>query len=211
MLFRSDAGHGGTDVGAINNGRYERDDNLRLALEVQRVLSQQGISVYMSRTDIDAGYTTAGNLSSLRKRVADANEAEVDVFVSLHRDSAGAKARGYTVYTHNSSNSENYNPNAHEDKNQGCTDLAVIMNQALMNAGTFQSRGIEYGSAGSSEDLLVNRISNMPSCLLEMGYITNAADNEIFDTCLKKNAKAIAQGIMEFLKEPFDETIYTAY
>ena len=74
-----------------------------------------------------------------------------------------------------------------------------------------QSRGIEYGSAGSSEDLLVNRISNMPSCLLEMGYITNAADNEIFDTCLKKNAKAIAQGIMEFLKEPFDETIYTAY
>lgn len=206
-----DAGHGGTDVGAINNGRYERDDNLRLALEVQRVLSQQGISVYMSRTDIDAGYTTAGNLSSLRKRVADANEAEVDVFVSLHRDSAGAKARGYTVYTHNSSNSENYNPNAHEDKNQGCTDLAVIMNQALMNAGTFQSRGIEYGSAGSSEDLLVNRISNMPSCLLEMGYITNAADNEIFDTCLKKNAKAIAQGIMEFLKEPFDETIYTAY
>lgn len=205
-----DAGHGGSDAGATNSGRYERDDNLRLALEVQRVLAQQGVKVYMSRTDIDSGYTTANGLSSLRKRIESANKEEVDVFVSLHRDSAGSSARGYTVYTHNSSNPENYNSNAYDNKNQGCAELAVIMNNALKNAGTFKSRGIAYGSSGSSYDLMVNRISNMPSCLLEMGYISNSADNVIFDTYLKTNAKAIAKGIMEYLKETFDENKYTS-
>ena len=84
------------------------------------------------------------------------------------------------------------------------------MNNALKNAGTFKSRGIAYGSSGSSYDLMVNRISNMPSCLLEMGYISNSADNVIFDTYLKTNAKAIVKGIMEYLKETFDENKYTS-
>ena len=43
-----------------------------------------------------------------------------------------------------------------------------------------------------------------------MGYISNSADNVIFDTYLKTNAKAIAKGIMEYLKETFDENKYTS-
>lgn len=204
-----DAGHGGTDVGAVNGRRYERDDNLRLALELQRVLLQQGVEVYMSRVDIDANYSAAG-LVSLKERVQKANEAEVDIFVSLHRDSStSSAARGYTVYTHNSNNSANYNENAYPDKNSGCVLLADALNNALGKANTFKSRGVVYGSAGSTQDLLVNRVSNMPSCLLEMGFISNSSDNVIFDTYLKENAKSIAKGIMNYFDLGFDEAVYT--
>lgn len=203
-----DAGHGGQDVGAVNGSRYERDDNLKIALELQRVLIQQGQEVYMSRVDNDPGYSAVG-LISLRQRVANANAKQTDVFVSLHRDSASASARGFTVYTHNANNSANYNPNAYANKNSGCVLLSTEIHDSLSSLGRFRSRGIKYGSAGGTEDLLVNRVSNMPSCLIEMGFISNSSDNIIFDTYLKQNAKAIAKGIMNYLGVPFDESKYT--
>ena len=203
-----DAGHGGNDVGAAKGGRYERDDNLRLALELQKVLNQQGQKVYMSRIDSDPQYSTTG-LVSLRNRVQKANSEEVDVFVSLHRDSASASATGYTIFTHNSSNSANYNPNAYANKNSGCVALSNSINSELGKVGSFKSRGVKYGSAGGTDDLLVNRVSNMPSCLVEMGFISNSNDNYKFDIYLKQHAKALAKGIMNYLGVPFDEAKYT--
>ena len=49
----------------------------------------------------------------------------------------------------------------------------------------------------------------MPSCLLEMGFITNSGDNQLFDTYLKQHAKAISKGIMNSLGVTFDESKYT--
>ena len=46
-----DAGHGGADNGAIYKGRKEKDDNLRLALEVGKILSQNGVDVTYTRVD----------------------------------------------------------------------------------------------------------------------------------------------------------------
>lgn len=203
-----DAGHGGTDPGAVSNGRYEREDNLAIALEVQRVLEQQGQEVYMSRIDIDASYTATG-LVSLKERVEKANAAEVDVFVSLHRDSSASLAAGFTIFTHNSTNSANNNPTAYENKNSGCTELSEAIYAELKGVGSFKARGIVYGSAAGTEDLLVNRVSNMPSCLIEMGFITNTNDNLLFDTYLKQHAKAISKGIMTYLGLTFDESLYT--
>lgn len=45
-----DAGHGGADFGATYNGRQEKDDNLRLALAVGEILSENGIDVEYTRT-----------------------------------------------------------------------------------------------------------------------------------------------------------------
>ena len=202
-----DAGHGGIDPGAVSNGRYEREDNLKLALELQRVLEQQGQQVFMARVDSDPGYT---DLTSLRQRIEEANSYQTDVFVSLHRDSASASARGYTVYTHNASDPVNYNPNAYANKNSGCTALSEAINSELGKVGSLSSRGIVYGSAGGTDDLMVNRLSNMPSCLIEMGFITNQNDNYLFDAYLKQHAKAIAKGIMNYLGVPFDESKYTS-
>ena len=203
-----DAGHGGNDVGAVAHGRYERDDVLRLALEIERVLRQQGQEVYMSRRDVDSGYISSG-LVSLRKRCADANVARVDAFVSVHRDAASASAKGYTVYTHNWNNPSNSIVNPYPNKDSGCVSLSNSINSELSKLSTLKSRGIKYGSAGGTDDYLVNKATNMPSCLLEMGFITNSGDNQLFDTYLKQHAKAISKGIMNSLGVTFDESKYT--
>ena len=207
-----DAGHGGKDVGAVGNGRYERDDNLRIALEVQRVLEQQNVRVAMSRVDEDPSYESQG-LKSLGERVEKANAMKADLFISLHRDAipAPTKANGFTVYTHNASDPGNNNPSANANKNSGCVQISTILEQQISSVGAFRSRGIKYGSASGSKDLYVNKHTNMPSCLLEMGFITDQNDNWIFDTYLKENSKAIAKGIMIYLGLEFNENAYTAY
>ena len=43
MLIALDAGHGGSDPGAVYNGRQEKDDNLRLAMAVGRILENAGV------------------------------------------------------------------------------------------------------------------------------------------------------------------------
>ena len=164
----------------------------------------------MSRIDDDPSYISQG-LKSLGERVDRANEANADIFVSLHRDSASASARGFTVYTHNAGDSNNANPNAVSDKNLGCVKLSTILEQQISEVGAFRSRGIKYGSASGSVDLFVNKHTNMPSCLLEMGFISNQDDNRAFDTYLKQNSKAIAKGIMMYLGMEFNENLYTAY
>lgn len=46
-----DAGHGGSDPGAVYEGRQEKDDNLALALAVGSILAENGVDVVYTRTD----------------------------------------------------------------------------------------------------------------------------------------------------------------
>ena len=65
MAFRVfiDPGHGGTDPGAVHNGRQEKDDVLRLALAVGRILEDNGVDVVYSRTE---DFYVSENLSARR-------------------------------------------------------------------------------------------------------------------------------------------------
>lgn len=45
-----DAGHGGTDPGAVYNGRREKDDTLRLVLAIGQILQNRGVDVEYTRT-----------------------------------------------------------------------------------------------------------------------------------------------------------------
>jgi len=92
-----DAGHGGKDVGAEYNGRYEKDDNLALALLVEDKLQEKGIDVALTRDD--------DTFISLAKRCRIANRKEAELFVSLHRNSA-ENARGVEIWV-NSDKPEN--------------------------------------------------------------------------------------------------------
>ena len=74
-----DAGHGGRDPGAVYNGRQEKDDTLKLTLAVGQILEDRGLDVeYTRTTDI---YETPV------QKAREANEAGVDYFVSIHRNS----------------------------------------------------------------------------------------------------------------------------
>ena len=75
-----DAGHGGNDPGAVYKGRREKDDNFALAMEVGRILSENGVDVLYTRTTDD--------YISPFERARLANEAKVDfsTFFSLRHN-----------------------------------------------------------------------------------------------------------------------------
>lgn len=175
LLIVVDAGHGGWDNGASFEGRLEKDDNLRLALEVQRQFKAQCVNVLMTRdTDV---------FVELSDRAAMANEANADLFISLHRNS-------YIEQTPMSNGVENW---IYLTAPVGTTERAAqIVLDEVVSVGVQNNRGVKRG------DYYVLRRTSMPAMLLEMGYIINEEDNRLFDECLVEYAKAIVRGTLKY-------------
>ena len=74
-----DAGHGGFDNGATYRGRAEKDDVLRLTLDVGRQLEKDGYSVAYIRTE--------DVYESPYRKAEKANQTGGDIFISFHRNS----------------------------------------------------------------------------------------------------------------------------
>ena len=64
-----DAGHGGTDPGAIYKERKEKDDNLSLALAVGKILEDNGIDLKLINISIPDAYVEHGNVELLKKEI----------------------------------------------------------------------------------------------------------------------------------------------
>jgi len=171
-----DAGHGGSDSGAVFGGRREKDDTLRLALAVQRLLQAQGQRVIMTRsTDV---------FVPLAERSAISNRNNADIFVSIHRNSsANTTANGVENYIFTTAPT---------------VDMMYAHNvlDEVVNAGVQNNRGVIRGN------FAVLRNTNAPAMLLEMGFISNARDNQLFDQNFNAYAAAIARGIMASLNGP---------
>lgn len=175
-----DAGHGGSDVGAEYDGRYEKDDNLKLTLAVGEILKENGIKVIYTRKDDE--------FVELKERAAYANKKKATFFVSIHRNSADVNVSGVEIWI------ENTAPLFEEKMAQNILDR-------INEVGYGSSRGVKRGYQGnSSANYLVNSATDMPSCLVEMGFITTEEDNELFDENFEEYAEAIAQGIVESIK-----------
>lgn len=188
-----DAGHGGSDSGAISTDGTisEKDDNLTLALKVQEYLENMGITVIMTR--IDDTYL------DLNERCRIANTDDVDLFVSLHRNSAeDTSARGVEVWVHSSAPPVDVR-------------LAENVLDNLMQIPNQQNRGIEYGYRGdSTEDYRINRLTTMPSCLVETGFISNIDDVNLFQSNFDDFAMAITMGIYQTLEDITTESVDTS-
>ncbi len=75
-----DAGHGGSNPGAVYQGRQEKDDALALTLAIGQILEENGIEVYYTRTtDI---------YESPEHKAQEGNAVQGDYFVSIHRNSS---------------------------------------------------------------------------------------------------------------------------
>ena len=174
-----DPGHGGKDVGAVYGERYEKDDNLAIALLVNEKLREKGIESAMTRN--------RDKQISLENRCKIANFKKAELFVSLHRNSADG-ARGVEIWI------ESESPRT--DKN-----LAENILDALDKAGISQNRGVKSGYARGDGDYYVNSHTDMPSCLVELGFINSETDNELFDNNIDEYAQAIADAIAKSLSE----------
>ena len=174
-----DAGHGDYDGGTTDASgkRYEKDDNLKVALEVQKYLEKYGVNVVMIRDD--------DSFLELDERCAKANNAKADMYVSLHRNSYDGDISGVEVWVNNS-------------EPEYDTKLAQNILDDLEKVGISENRGVQYGYVGNSGvNYYINADTVMPSCLVELGFITEDIDNKLFDEHLTEYGQAIADGIVQ--------------
>lgn len=171
-----DAGHGFDDVGAVSTDgvRYEKDDNLHMALAVRDILVENGIQVTLTRED--------DTFLTLEERCKFANRSDASVFVSLHRNSGGGQGAEIWIES---------------NKPAKAKKLGREILDRLVEAGITNNRGVRSGTAANSNsDYAVNSGTDMPSCIVELGFIDNDTDNNYFDQYFDEYAQAIAQGIM---------------
>lgn len=176
-----DAGHGADDVGATSTGgaRLEKDDNLRLTLKVRDKLEAKGIKVILTRDD-DSDIT-------LKERCRLANKKRCDFFLSLHRNSS-VSGSGFEAWI------------AKEPK-ENEEEVAQKLVDALSDISGLPNRGVKKGYRNSSgNNYYVNSNTNMPSILLEVGFVTSDEDNKSFDKSLDDYAEAIADIIFESIQ-----------
>ena len=170
-----DPAHGGVDAGSFVGKRYEKDDTLTFALAVRDELINLNFKVYMSReSDKDVDVNERGKM---------ANNKNADLFVSIHRNKA-EEGSGVEIYI----------PSTNEEASRL---LANNIYNAMKSCG-FDGRDVRRGSLLSEkEDYAENSTSNMPSCLVELGFLQNKNDNKLFDENLKENAEAFATAISD--------------
>ncbi len=168
-----DAGHGGSDPGAVYNGRQEKDDTLDLTLAVGDILKKNGVDVFYTRTNDE--YETPF------KKATDANNSGADLFVSIHRNSSEKPNQysGVETLVYNDSGLK--------------SEVARNINNQLEDIG-FKNLGVD-----ERKNLVVLKRTKMPAVLVEAGFINNDKDNYIFDQEFDKVANAIADGILESL------------
>ncbi len=168
-----DAGHGGTDYGAIRAGINEKDITLDVTKMVEAILQEKGYKVYMTRSD-DSG-------PSLQERVDVCEDKKPDIFVSIHVNSS-VKNDIYGIETH-----------WYHDYS---LELAQIVHKHLIkNIPSTKDRGLFQ-----SKFYVINH-TTVPAILVEMGFISNDAERAKLVTEKHKQqiAKSIAEGIVEYI------------
>ena len=178
-----DPGHGGEDPGSYTSSRFEKNDNLALALEVKDYLKRENFQVFMSRSD--------DTYISRDERGMMANKASADLMISLHRNKTDGEGRGVEVFI----------PSPLDKESE---ILGNNIMKALVKEG-FLERSVRVGTLVSEdENYAENSYSNMPSCLIEVGFISDQGDNKLFDDNMKKNAQAIAEAIIDTYSELYE-------
>lgn len=170
-----DAGHGGTEPGAVFDGRKEKEDTLRLALAVGQILSDNGVDVSYTRvTDI---------YQSPAEKAQMANRWDGDLFLSIHRNAMPVPGSASGIQ------SLIYGAGTEAER------MAENINRQLVKLG--------WKDAGIVErpGLVVLRKTEMPAVLLEAGFLDNPADNQFFEKHFYHTAQAVADGILETLKQ----------
>jgi N-acetylmuramoyl-L-alanine amidase len=173
-----DPGHGGRDPGAIGiGGLREKDIVMEISQEVSRLLQQQGVLVQMTRND--------DRELDLAPRVAVAERANADVFVSIHANAismARPDINGLEVF---------YSPGRPRSAR-----LANILHDTIVSSLNMGTRGLKVAR------FYVTRNTSMPSALIETGFVTGAEDapNLANPNWRRQMARAIAQGILQYLQ-----------
>lgn len=174
MVIVLDAGHGGIQAGCEFDGVLEKDITLAVTLLARDKLKDMGITVIMIREeDIDV---------SLDERCQIANDANADLFVSIHCNSytEDTSINGFEGYYHDDAKGERL--------------AQYIMDAASTLA--IKTRHVR------DENYKVLRDTAMPAALIEIGFLSNPSERKQLQTPEYQEtiAQAIADGVLEMLK-----------
>ena len=220
-----DAGHGGKDPGALGKGKVkgkEKNINLAVTLAVGKLVEQNLKDVkvvYTRKTDV---------FVELDERARIANKAKADLFVSIHTNALPGKAQGtgsetYTLGMHRAADNlavakrensvislekdyenryEGFDPKSSEsyiifefmqDQNmEKSVRLATLVQKQFRAAGR-PDKGVHQAG------FLVLRATSMPSCLIELGYITTASEEAYLTS--DRGVSELAQSIYQAIKK----------
>ena len=219
-----DAGHGGVDPGAIGvSGVYEKKIALDYAREVARLLKASGkYDVVLTRNrDI---------FLPLRERVRISRAAGADLFLSMHANTHPKRAtRGFSVYTlsDRASDKEAAALAALENKSDviggvnlgnysdDVQNILIDFAQAKTNELSVKfARDILVGQVKTSASLLtrpwrsagfaVLKAPDVPSVLVELGYISNPREERLLVT--QKHRRELSAAIVEAVDVYFETT-----
>lgn len=216
-----DAGHGGKDPGALGGrGTQEKDVTLKAA---------KALAAYLNRTGkVEAKLTRkTDKFIHLRKRIDIAREQKADLFISLHADAAHSKsAHGISVFSLSDTASDKEAAYLARSENQadliGGPDLAVedpdaanallrMFQRESMNESTYLAKAI----LNEIEDLrggvkrghrfagfAVLKSPDVPSVLVEMGFLTNREDEKNLrrDAYIDLVASRLGKAIINYLE-----------
>ena len=214
-----DPGHGGIDPGAIGfHKTREKDVVLAYGLELKRMLEASGkVDVVMTRSD--------DSFLSLRDRVRVAREHQADLFIAIHADTVrGPEARGATIYTLSETASDaEAEALAHKEnradiiagvhleaESEAVTDILIdlVQRESKTHALVFAKKAVAEmkpvtpftGKPMRSAGFVVLKAPDVPSVLVELGYLSSRQDEKQLNDPVwrERVAKAMARAVEKF-------------
>ncbi|MBM7615164.1 N-acetylmuramoyl-L-alanine amidase [Alkaliphilus hydrothermalis] len=182
FLIIIDPGHGGTDPGAISPKLKlkEADVVLDVSHRLNKLLREAGFRTYMTRT--------TDHYITLEDRAGVANQLNGNLFVSVHANAfSGTKAEGLeTLY---------YPSEINPDDPRNNKGLAQLFQNAMVEDLGGVNRGIV-----PREKIYVTRETKMPAVLVELGFLTNPAEEQKLATNAyrQKSAEALFKAIVKY-------------
>lgn len=219
-LIVIDPGHGGIDPGAIGNGTMEKSITLAVANALKKELEATGRFRAVLTREKDV-------YLPLRDRFRVARENGAELFISLHADAhANAKTRGASVYTlsENASDAEAAALAAKENKSDviagvDLTNESKVVSGILIDlaqretinlsarfakilVGSLKKDTLMLGKSHRFAGFAVLKAPDVPSVLLEMGYISSDEDQQLLTS--KKHQKKLAKAMTRAIGAFFD-------
>ena len=176
-----DAGHGGDDGGAYGSFSKEKNVALTVSLLVAEYLAPY-VKPFLTRsTDVFLSLSTRPTMS---------NNVKASAFVSIHCNSAdNANARGWEIFTTPGQN------------NSDTLATAIGERYGATNPDMRKRFDESDGDLDKEANFAVIRGTNHPSCLVELGFISNKDEETLLNSkeFQEDSAHAIASGILDFM------------
>lgn len=218
-----DPGHGGKDPGAIGRSfsTYEKNITLSMGKELKSQLEARGYKVYMTRaTDV---------FIPLRRRVQIARQYHADLFISIHADSTvNRKAQGFSIYTLSETASDKEAEALAERENKAdiidgmdFSDNSPEINDVLISLSQNDCRNKSskfatyvvdevkrnvklVNNAHKFAGFAVLKAPDVPSVLLEMGYLSNYTEEKQLrqPQYRKKLAQYMVKAVDRYFRDP---------